>query len=198
MDVLEPRELLDIFSHPSHQSPHKKEKKIREKLGLAKIEYAFSQASLDESKAASATSASTTFLLMEVAVARAKLEIMNRDATIKLLELQTSTAEILTKYVPPPLDEKRVYLGKKSPSSIFKTKHRQLHYLNILQQHLRSKIEEDEISELMIFFNAEKEAGNVEGGPCGLFKMWIPPEKKAAHSSIKSKVIMKSSLSLKI
>ena len=58
-----PREFLDIFSHPSHQPPHKKEKKIREKLGLENIEFALSQASLAESKADSATSASTTFSL---------------------------------------------------------------------------------------------------------------------------------------
>jgi uncharacterized membrane protein len=58
-----PREFLDIFSHPSHQPPHKKEKKIREKLGLENIEFALSQASLPESKADSATSASTTFSL---------------------------------------------------------------------------------------------------------------------------------------
>jgi hypothetical protein len=30
----------------------------------------------------------------------------------------------------------------------------------------------------MIFFNDEKEAGNVEGEPCGLTKMWIIPKKK--------------------
>ena len=72
---------------------------------MANLEFALSQASLDESKAASATSDSTTFLLMKAAVARAKVEIKNRDDTImefdnKLLELQTS-AEILTKYAPP-------------------------------------------------------------------------------------------------
>ena len=114
---------------------------------------------------------------MQAAVARAKEEIEKRDATIKLLETETS-AGILTKYVPPSLDNKRVYLGKKSPSSVFKTKHLRLHYLNILPQHLRSKVEEDEINELMIFFNDEKKAGNVEGEPCGLTKMWIFPEKK--------------------
>ena len=79
---------------------------------------------------------------------------------------------------PPPLYE-RVYLGKESPSSIFKTKLTQLHYLNILPQHIRSKIEEDKINELMIFFKVEKEAGNVEGELCGLSKMWIIPKKNS-------------------
>jgi hypothetical protein len=87
-----PRE-VDWFSHPSHQLPHKKEKKIREKLGLLKHEMALSQASL--------TSASTTFSLLQAAVARAKEEIEKRDATIKLLETETS-AGILSKYAPPP------------------------------------------------------------------------------------------------
>jgi hypothetical protein len=167
---------VDWFSHPSHPPPHKKEKKIREKLGLPNLEMALSQAEMALSQA-SLTSASTTFSFLQAAVTRAKEEIEKRDATIKLLETETS-AGILSKYAPPPLDEKRVYLGKKSPSSIFKTKHLRLHYLNILPQHLRSKIEEDEISELMIFFNDEKEAGNVEGEPCGLSKMWIIPKKK--------------------
>jgi hypothetical protein len=83
---------FDLFSHPSHQPQKKKEKKIREKLGLANLELALSQASLDESKAASATSASTTFSLMKAAVSRAKVEIKSRDDTImeldnKILEL---------------------------------------------------------------------------------------------------------------
>jgi hypothetical protein len=174
-----PRECLDIFSHPRHQPPPKKEKKIREKLGLANLEFALSQASLDESKAASTTSASTAFLLMKAAVARAKVEIKNRDDTImeldnKILELQTS-AEILAKYVPP-LDEVRVYLGKESRPMEIRSKNHRLHYLNIIPQHCRSKFEEDEISDLMIFFINENKAGNDEGEPCGLSKMWILPK----------------------
>jgi hypothetical protein len=117
---------------------------IREKLGLANLEFALSQASLDESNAASATSASTTFSLMKAAVARAKVEIKTRDDTImeldnKILELQTS-AEILTKYAPP-LDEVRVYLGKESPRTEIKSKNHRLHYLplfhNIVNPNLR-------------------------------------------------------------
>jgi hypothetical protein len=169
-----PRE-VDWFSHPSHPPPHKKEKKIREKLGLPNLEMALSQAEMALSQA-SLTSASTTFSFLRATVARAKEEIEKRDATIKLLETETS-AGILTKYVPPSLDDKRVYLGKKSPSSVFKTKHLRLHYLNMLPQHLRSKVEEDEINELMIFFYDENKAGNVEGEPCGLSKMWILPKK---------------------
>jgi hypothetical protein len=124
---------------------------------------------------ASLTSRTTSFSFLQATVARAKEEIEKRDATIKLLE---TSSGFLTKYVPPSLDDKRVYLGKNSPSSVFKTKHLQLHYLNILPQHLRSKVEEDKIDEIMIFFNEQKEAGNVEGGPCGLKKMWILPVKK--------------------
>ncbi len=131
-------------------------------MALSQAEMALSQASL--------TSHTTTFSFLQATVARAKEEIEKRDATIKLLE---TSAGILTKYVPPSLDDKRVYLGKNSPSSVFKTKHHRLHYLNILPQHLRSKVEEDEIDELMFFFNEQKEAGNVEGEPCGLTKMWI-------------------------
>ncbi len=72
---------------------------------MANLEFALSKASLDESKGASATSDFTTFLLMKAAVARAKVEIKNRNDTImefdnKILELQTS-AEILTNYAPP-------------------------------------------------------------------------------------------------
>ena len=160
---------VDWFSHPSHPPPHKKEKKIREKLGLPDLEMALSQAEMALSQA-SLTSHTTTFSFLQATVARAKEEIEKRDATIKLLE---TSAGILTKYVPPSLDDKRVYLGKNSPSSVFKTKHHRLHYLNILPQHLRSKVEEDEIDELMFFFNEQKEAGNVEGEPCGLTKMWI-------------------------
>ena len=159
------REVVDWFSHPSHP-PNKKEKKIREKLGL-QAEMALSQASL--------TSAATTFSLLQAAVTRAKEEIEIRDDKIELLE---NSSGFLTKYVPPSLDDERVYLGEKSPSSEFKTKHLQLHYLNILPQHLRSKDEEDKIDDIMIFFNKQKEAGNVEGGPCGLNKMWILPVKK--------------------
>ena len=48
-------------------------------------------------------------------------------------------------------------------------------------------MEEDEISELIKFFNDEKEEGNVEGEPCGLGKMWILPKKKTAYTSIPSK-----------
>ena len=129
-----PREYMDIFSHPSHQPQKKKEKKIREKLGLPNLEFALSQASLDESKAASATSDSTTVSFLQATVARAKAEIKKRDHTImELLDCQTSS-EMLTTYVPP-LDEKRVYLGKESPSSKFKTKNHRLHYLNIIPQH---------------------------------------------------------------
>ena len=154
-----------------------------EKLGLTTVELAFSQASLDESKATlTQTSASTTFSLLAAVATRAKVEIKDRDDTIReqadtimeLLELKNSS-EIKTKYVPPPLDEKRVYLGKESPSTIFKTNHYRLHYLNIIPLHCRSKIEEDEISELMKFFKDEKVAGNVEGEPCGLGKMWMLP-----------------------
>ena len=70
------------------------EKKIREKLGLTNLEMALSQASLDESKAASATSASITLSLMKAAVSRAKVEIKSRDDTIteldnKIFELQS-------------------------------------------------------------------------------------------------------------
>jgi hypothetical protein len=136
-------------------------------MALSQAEMALSQASL--------TSHTTTFSFLQATVARAKEEIEKRDATIKLLE---NSAGILTKYVPPSLDDKRVYLGKNSPSSVFKTKHLRLHYLNILPQHLRSKVEEDKIDELMIFFKEQKEAGNVEGEPCGLTKMWILPKKK--------------------
>jgi hypothetical protein len=103
-----------------------KEKKIREKLGLANLEFALSQVSLDESKASSATSASTTFSLMKAAVARAKVEIKNRDETImelddKILELQTS-AEILTKYVPP----------KESPRTEIRSKNHRLRSVQII------------------------------------------------------------------
>ena len=100
-----PRE-VDWFSHPSHQPPHKKEKKIREKLGLPKHEMALSQASL--------TSASTTFSLLQAAVARAKEEIEKRDATIKLLETETS-AGILSKYVPPPWMRSVSILERRAP-----------------------------------------------------------------------------------
>jgi hypothetical protein len=128
-----PRE-VDWFSHPSHPPPHKKEKKIREKLVLPNQKMALSQAEMALSQA-SLTSHTTTFSFLQATVARAKEEIEKRDATIKNLE---TSSGILTKYVPPSLDDKRVYLGKKSPSSVFKTKHLQLHYLNILPQHLRS------------------------------------------------------------
>ena len=136
-------------------------------MALSQAEMALSQASL--------TSHTTSFSFLQATVERAKEEIKKRDATIKLLE---TSSGILTKYVPPSLYDKSVYLGKTSPSSEFKTKHLKLHYLNILPQHLRSKDEEDEIDELMIFFNEQKEAGKVEGGPCGLNKMWILPVKK--------------------
>ena len=147
-------------------------------LTLFFFEFTLLQASLDEFKAASATSDSTTFSLMEAVVARAKVELKNRDATIKLLELQTS-AGILTKYVSPPLDEVRVYLGKESPRLEIRTKNHRLHYLNIIPQHCRSEIEEDEITDLMNYFINENKAGNVEGGPCGLSKMWILPKKSS-------------------
>ena len=175
---------VDLFSHPSHPPPHKKEKKIREKLGLPDLEMALSQAEMALSQA-SLTSHTTSFSFLQATVERAKEEIKKRDATIKLLE---TSSGILTKYVSPSLYDKSVYLGKTSPSSEFKTKHLKLHYLNILPQHLRSKDEEDEIDELMIFFNEQKEAGNVEGGPCGLKKMWILPVKKRSTfiHSIKS------------
>ncbi len=93
-----PRE-FDLFSYPSHQPPQKKEKKIREKLGLTNLEMALSQASLDESKAASATSASITLSLMKAAVSRAKVEIKSRDDTIteldnKILELQSKLPSV--------------------------------------------------------------------------------------------------------
>ena len=185
---------VDLFSHPSHPPPHKKEKKIRAKLGLPDLEMALSQAEMALSQA-SLTSHTTSFSFLQATVERAKEEIKKRDATIKLLE---TSSGILTKYVPPSLYDKSVYLGKTSPSSEFKTKHLKLHYLNILPQHLRSKDEEDEIDELMIFFNEQKEAGKVEGGPCGLNKMWILPVKKETHSFMPSKVITMSSLSIKI
>jgi hypothetical protein len=81
------REVVDWFSHPSHP-PNKKEKKIREKLGL-QAEMALSQASL--------TSAATTFSLLQAAVTRAKEEIEIRDDKIELLE---NSSGFLTKYVP--------------------------------------------------------------------------------------------------
>ena len=72
----------------------------------------------------------------------------------------------------------RVYLGKESPRTEIRSKNHRLHYLNIITQHCRSKFEEDEITDLMIFFINENKAGNVEGDPCGLSKMWILPKKK--------------------
>ncbi len=173
---------LDIFSDPFADSK-KKEKKIMEKLGLTTtVELAFSQASLGESKATlTQTSASTTYSLLDAVATRAKVEIKDRDAIIMelentILELQTSSdSEILTRYVSPPLDEERIYLGMESPPSEIKTKHHRLHYLNIIPQHLRSQTEEDEITELMNYFIDENKAGNVEGEVCGLGKMWIFP-----------------------
>ncbi len=38
-------------------------------------------------------------------------------------------------------------------------------------------MEEAEITGLMEYFKNEKKAGNVEGEPCGLKKMWIIPKK---------------------
>ena len=71
-----------------------------------------------------------------------------------------------------------VYLGKESPPSVISSKNHRLLYLNAIPQHCRSKFEEDEIPDLMIFFINVNAAGNVEGEPCGLLKMWILPKKK--------------------
>ena len=43
-----PHEFMDIFSHPSHQPPKKKDKKIREKLGLPNLEIALSLGGADK------------------------------------------------------------------------------------------------------------------------------------------------------
>jgi hypothetical protein len=91
-----------------------------------------------------------------------------------------------------------VYLGKESPPSVISSKNHRLLYLNAIPQHCRSKFEEDEIPDLMILFINVNAAGNVEGEPCGLLKMWILPKKKTAHTSIPSKDFIIHSESLKI
>jgi hypothetical protein len=91
----------------------------------------------------------------------------------------------------------RVYLGKESPPTEISSKNHRLLYLNAIPQHCRSNFEEDEITDLMNYFINKNKAGNVEGEPRGLLKMWILQKRKSAHTFIPSKDFIIHSVSLK-
>ncbi len=69
---------------------------------MTKLGLDFLQASLDESKAASLSSASTSFSLLKATVSRAKVGIQSRENKIVELQSHLHSKKIMTKTVPPP------------------------------------------------------------------------------------------------